>query len=47
MSLMNEKDSTIFMITKVSPLVAIMKDHVEKMNKIGVAATAIGILMKT
>ena len=47
MSLMIGKDCAVYTIIVVSPLMAIMKVQVEQMNKIGVAATAIGILMKT
>ncbi|XP_068671131.1 ATP-dependent DNA helicase RecQ-like [Montipora foliosa] len=43
MSSMNEKDDAFSKIIMVSPLVAIMKDQVEQLNKIGVSATAIGI----
>ena len=43
MSSMNEKDNAISTIIVVSPLMAIMKDQVEQLNKI-VSATAIGII---
>ena len=40
---MSGKDGALSTIIAVSPLVAIMKDNVEQMNKVGVAATGIGI----
>ena len=43
MSAMNEKDDAVSTIIVVSPLVAIMKDQVDQLKKIGVSATAIGI----
>ena len=42
-SAMNEKDDAVSAIIVVSPLVAIMKDQVDQLKKIGVSATAIGI----
>ena len=43
MSAVNEKDYAVSTIIVISPLVAIMKDQVEQLNKMGVSATAIGI----